>query len=261
MGKSSELSGRVAIVTGGSSGIGLAIACLLAERHAEVVIAGRKPQRLDDAARTIEERTGRPCLAVPTDVRDEAQVGALVAHTIERLGRVDILVNNAGGARRHAPLRKLSFEHWRSEFDLNVHAAFLCSQAVLPQMIERGAGAIVNLSSLAGMHGTMGVGAYAAAKAALQMYTRVAAAEWGPLGIRVNAVAPGMIATDLARTNWAKAGFDADAATSSFPLRRPGEASEAAEAVAFLASDAASYITGEVLAVAGGPQLKGMIEV
>ncbi|MET0376602.1 MAG: SDR family oxidoreductase, partial [Rhizorhabdus sp.] len=123
-----------------------------------------------------------------------------------------------------------------------------------------GHGAIVNVSSLAGVHGTLGVGAYSAAKAGLQMFTRVAAAEWGPHGVRVNAVACGMIATPLARQAWAKTGFDATDAASVFPLRRPGKVEEPAEAIAFFASDASSYITGEVLAVAGGPAITGMID-
>lgn len=255
-----DLNGRVAIVTGGGSGIGAATALQFAEHGADVVVAGRRVEPLEEAASDISRKTGRTCIAVPTDVRDEARVAALVARTVEALGRIDILVNNAGGAR-HAPLRKLTQEKWRQGFDLNVHAAFLCSQAALPHMVEQRRGAIVNISSLAGLNGTMGTAPYSAAKAALQMYTRVAAAEWGPLGIRVNCVAPGMIATELAEANWAKTGFDAVAASKGFPLRRPGRPEEVARAVLFLASDAASYITGETLAVAGGPQLKGMIDV
>jgi 3-oxoacyl-[acyl-carrier protein] reductase len=141
-----------------------------------------------------------------------------------------------------------------------MHSAFYCAQAVSAHMLEAGKGAIVNISSLAGINGTMGVAAYSAAKAGLQMFTRVAAAEWGPKGIRVNCVACGMISTDLAQANWAKTGFDATGACKDFPLRRPGRPEEVAQAVLFLASDAASYITGETLAVAGGPQLKGMID-
>ncbi len=252
-----NVSGRVAIVTGGSGGIGAATARLLAENGASVVIAGRRAELLDEMAASI----GHGCIGVPTDVRDEGQVASLIERTVESFGRTDILVNNAGGTKYQAPLRKTSSEQWRAGFDLNVHAAFLCSQAVLPHMIAQGNGAIVNISSLAGQHGTMGVAAYAAAKAALQMYTRVSSAEWGPHGIRVNCVAPGLIATDLAEAIWAKTGFVIETACDSFPLRRPGKPDEVARAVLFLASDAASYITGETLAVAGGPQLKGMIDV
>ncbi len=155
----------------------------------------------------------------------------------------------------------MSPEVWNNDVALNLNAAFYCSQAALQHLSANGNGVIVNISSLAGMHGSMGVGAYSAAKAGLQMFTRVAAAEWGPRGIRVNAVAPGMIATELAKAGWAKTGFDADAACKGFPLRRPGRPEEVANAVLYLASEFASYITGETLAVAGGPQLKGMIDV
>lgn len=151
-------------------------------------------------------------------------------------------------------------ETWQKDVALNLNAAFYCSQAAYPHLKASGEGTIVNISSLAGVHGTTGVGAYSAAKSGLQMFTRVASAEWGPQGIRVNAVACGMIATPLAQANWAKTGFDAAGACEAFPLRRPGRPEEVAHAVLFLASDAASYITGETLTVGGGPQLKGMID-
>jgi NAD(P)-dependent dehydrogenase (short-subunit alcohol dehydrogenase family) len=158
-------------------------------------------------------------------------------------------------------LRKTSTEKWMQVYALNMHSAFFASRAVIPHMIAAGKGAIVNISSLAGVNGTMGVNAYAPAKAGIQMLTRTAAAEWGPHGIRVNCVAPGMIATPLAEAHWAKAGYDPIPDCVHFPLRRPGRPEEVAEAVVFLASDAASYITGETLTVGGGPQLKGMIDV
>ncbi len=250
-----DFSGKVAIVTGGGTGIGAATALAFAEAGAQVIIAARNAERLVERADAI----GHGCAAMTTDVTDEAQCRTLVAQTIERFGKIDILINNAGGAR-HAPIAKFRTDKWRSEFDLNMHSAFYCSQAVSEHMLEAGKGAIVNISSLAGMNGTMGVAAYSAAKAGLQMFTRVAAAEWGPKGVRVNCVACGMIATDLAQANWAKAGFDSSDACKNFPLRRPGMPEEVTQAVLFLASDGASYITGETLAVAGGPQLKGMID-
>lgn len=257
---SKDLTGRVAIVTGGGTGIGAATARLLAENGADVVIAGRRAEPLERTAGEIREATGRRCLAIAADARDPEQIQALVDRTVQTFGRIDILVNNAGGAT-HAPLAKMPFETWQKDVSLNLHAAFLCSQAALPHLKESGHGAIVNISSLAGVHGTLGVGAYSSAKSGLQMYTRVASAEWGPHGVRVNCVAPGMIATELAQANWARTGFDAAGACKGFPLRRPGRPEEVAQAIVFMASDAASYITGETLTVGGGPQLKGMIDV
>jgi NAD(P)-dependent dehydrogenase (short-subunit alcohol dehydrogenase family) len=254
-----DLAGRVAIVTGGGRGIGKAIALLLAQAGADLVIAARRRDRLDQAAAEIAQETGRRCLAVAADVRDPGSAKALVESAIAEFDRIDILINNAGKGS-HAPLRTMPAETWDGDVALNLSAAFYCSQAAYPHLKAHGNGAIVNISSLAGINGTMGVGAYAAAKAGLQQFTRVAAAEFGPKGVRVNCVAPGMIATELAQKGWAKSGFDAIGACQAFPLRRPGRPEEVAQAVLFLASDAASYITGETLTVGGGPQLKGMID-
>ena len=252
-----DFSGKTVIVTGGGTGIGAVTADSFARMGAQVVIAARNAERLGERASAI----GRGCIAIPTDVTDEAQCQALIAATLERFGAIDVLVNNAGGAR-HAPIRKFRSDKWLAEFDLNLHSAFYCARAAAEAMIEaERSGTIVNISSLAGVTGTMGVSAYSAAKAGLQMFTRVAAAEWGPKGVRVNCVAAGMIATELAQANWAKTGFDASTAASGFPLRRPGTPEDVAQAVLFLASDGASYITGETLVVGGGPRLQGMIEI
>lgn len=255
-----DLSGRIAIVTGGGTGIGAATAAMLAEAGADLVLAGRRSGPLEKTAAEIRGATRRRVLVVPTDVRVVAQARQLVARTVEEFGRIDILINNAGKGT-HASLRTMPPDTWDKDVSLNLNGAFYCSQAALPHLQACGRGAIVNISSLAGVHGTLGVGAYSAAKAGLQQFTRVASAEWGPRGVRVNCVAPGMIATELARANWAKSGFDAMGACQAFPLRRPGTPEEVAHAVVFLASDAASYITGETLTVGGGPQLKGMIDI
>jgi 3-oxoacyl-[acyl-carrier protein] reductase len=254
-----DVAGKIALVTGGGTGIGASIATLLARNGADVAIAGRRLDILEATAAEIAGQTGRRCLPIRCDVRDPDQVQQMVDKTVAALGRIDILINNAGGAKQ-AMLRNVTPAMWQNEFALNVHAAFYGSNAALPYFKAQGSGAIVNISSLAGVHGTTGAGAYSAAKAALQMLTQVASAEWGPLGIRVNCVAPGMTATPLAQANWAKAGFDATGACRTFPLRRPGTPEEVAAAVLFLASDAAAYITGEILAVGGGPQIKGMID-
>ena len=260
MGVTFDFSGKVAIVTGGGSGIGEVTATELLRAGAKVAIAGRKAARLDEAAARMGGATGGEVLCVATDVRDIDQCKAMVETVAAHFGGLDILVNNAGGGW-HAPLRSMTLDAWNRDIGLNLNSAFFCSQAAYPHLKASGNAAIVNISSLAGVNGTMGVGAYSAAKSGLQMLTRVAAAEWGPQGIRVNAVACGMIATPLAKAGWAKTGFDATDACKAFPLRRPGTPEEVARAVLFMASDSASYITGETLTVGGGPQLKGMIDV
>jgi NAD(P)-dependent dehydrogenase (short-subunit alcohol dehydrogenase family) len=262
MGATFDFTGKVAIVTGGGSGIGEATATEFLRSGAKVAIAGRKADRLDAAAEKMREATGGEVFCFAADVRIQEHCQALIEAVVRHFGRLDILINNAGGAR-HAALRTAPIEGWRQDMALNLDSAFFCSQAAYPHLkaaAENGQAAIVNISSMAGNGGTMGCGGYSAAKAGLQMLTRVSAAEWGPKGIRVNAVAAGMIATPLAKANWAKTGFDAAAATTAFPLRRPGEPEEVARAVLFMASDAASYITGETLIVGGGPTIKGMID-
>jgi NAD(P)-dependent dehydrogenase (short-subunit alcohol dehydrogenase family) len=251
-----DLSGKVAIVTGGGTGIGAATAMLLARLGADIVIAGRTAGRLEAKAAEIREATARACLAVPTDVRDEEQVVRMVQRAIDGFGRIDILINNAGGTVM-APLKDVTTPMWHKSFALNVDAAYYCTREAGRHFLGRGAGVIVNVSSMAGVHGTRGGAPYSAAKAALQMFTRVAAAEWGPHGIRVNCVAPGMILSDLATEHLKKSGIDIEAGSSNFPLRRAGSPEEVASAIVFLASDASSYITGETLCVGGGPQLGG----
>jgi NAD(P)-dependent dehydrogenase (short-subunit alcohol dehydrogenase family) len=258
--KEFDLGGRVAVVTGAGTGIGRATAILLAKRGADVAICGRRADKIEEAAERIRE-TGRRALPIAADVRKPDQVKALMDRVAAELGGIDILINNAGGAHGHIALAKMDLAKWDRDVQLNLSAAMYCSQAALPYLKAR-KGCIVNISSLAGVHGTAGVGAYSAGKAGLQMFTRVASSEWGGLGIRVNCIACGMIATEAARDGWAKRGFDAAAAAKqSFGLRRYGEMHEAAQAIVFMASDAASYVTGETLAVGGGPKLGGMIEV
>lgn len=251
-----DLTGRVAIVTAGGEGIGRATATLLARYGASVVIAGRTAATLENAALSIEAETGGRCLGVPTDARNEADVQHLVARTIETFGRVDILVNGVGWSG-NSPLSKMDTQTWKDDFTLNVDTAFLCTREVGHHFLAQKSGAIVNVSSVAGVGGVKGMAAYSSAKAALQMLTRVTAAEWGPHGIRVNCVAPGLIATENAMKVYDAAKLDVNQFCAGFPLRRPGAADDVARAVVFLASDASSYITGETLQVAGGPVLGG----
>ena len=251
-----DLSGRVAIVTAGGEGIGKATATLLASYGADVVIAGRTAQTLENTAKEIAAATGRKCLGVPTDAREEDQVKHLVARTIEEFGRVDILVNGVGWSG-NSPLSKMETQMWKDDFTLNVDTAFLCTREVGKHFLKQKSGAVVNVSSVAGVSGVQGMAAYSSAKSALQMLTRVAAAEWGPHGIRVNCVAPGLIATENAMKVYVANNLDVNQFCKGFPLQRPGRAEEIAQAIVFFVSDASSYITGETLVVNGGPAMGG----
>ena len=252
-----DFSDRVAIVTGGGTGIGAATALQLARRGARVVIAGRTAEELQRRATAIQNATGRRCLAVPTDVKDEQQVIQLIQRTLDELGRIDVLVNNAGGTRM-GKLAGVTTKAWDASFDLNVRSAYFCTREAGRHMVEQRRGAIVNISSMAGITGVKGGAHYSASKAALQMFTTVTAAEWGRYGIRANCVAPGMIASERSVEAWRVAKLDLSNVAGIVPLGRPGTSDEIANAIVFLASDAASYISGQTLAVNGGPSLKGI---
>jgi citronellol/citronellal dehydrogenase len=252
-----DLTGRVAIVTGGGTGIGAATAHRLARHGADVVIASRTAAELERTSQAVERASGRRCLAVPTDVKDEEQVARLVQRTVDELGRIDILINNAGGTRM-GPLAGISTRGWDASFDLNVRAAYFCTREAGRHLVAQKSGAIVNVSSAAGVTGVRGGAHYSSAKAALQMFTRVTAAEWGRYGIRVNCVAVGLVASERAVDAWRVAQLDAGAASAATPLARPGTPDEVAQAIVFFASDAASYITGQTLGVDGGPQMGGI---
>lgn len=252
-----DLTGRVAIVTGGGTGIGAATAMLLAQRGANVAIAARTVSDLEATAGEVEAETGRRCLVVPTDVKVEEQVVALVQRTVDELGRLDILVNNAGGTRM-GPLQSLPTKAWDSSFDLNAKAAYIATREAGRHFLAQGSGAIVNVSSEAGIHGVKGGAHYAASKAALQMFTTVTAAEWGRHGVRANCIALGAIASERASKAWSAAGIDEGAFATSVPLGRVGRPDEVAWAILFLASDAASYVSGQTLSVNGGPNVGGI---
>ncbi len=241
-----QLTDKVAIVTGASRGIGRGIATLLAARGAIVVAAARG----DNAAATVAEivQAGGRADMVSVDVTESAGVDAMVRGALERHGRVDILVNNAGIARDQLMLR-MKRDDWDAVISTNLTAAFACTQAVLKPMVRQRGGRIISISSVVGQMGNAGQANYAASKAGLIGFTKALAREVASRGITVNAVTPGLIATDMTRglTDKGQEGWE-----SQIPLGRLGSAADVAAAVCFLASEEASYITGQVLAVNGG---------
>jgi 3-oxoacyl-[acyl-carrier protein] reductase len=250
-----DLTGSVALVTGASSGIGAATAATLADLGAHVGIAYHNNRESAEDTRDRIVASGGTAIAVKCDVRRPAEIHALVERTASELGPIDILVNNAGSLIGRLTLREITDEHLDAVYALNLKSAVHASQAVVTSMIERGRGAIVNVVSIAGHNGGgPGAGAYAASKAALTCYTKSMAKELAPHGIRVNAVAPGVIDTpfpEVFSTPEMLRTF-----VSAIPLGRLGTSAECATAIAFLASPAASYITGETIEVNGGQLMR-----
>ncbi|MFA7602936.1 MAG: SDR family oxidoreductase [Novosphingobium sp.] len=252
-----DFSGRVAIVTGGATGIGYATALQLARLGASVVICSRTADELEAAAARVAKASGNTCLAVPTDVKSEDACIALVERTMAEFGRIDVLVNNAGGTRM-GPLESIPTRGWDSIFDLNTKSAYILTREAGRHMIAQGRGAIVNISSGAGVNGVKGGAHYSAAKAALQMFTRVTAAEWGRFGIRANCVAAGAIASERVSEAWKVAGLKEEEMGAAMPLGRLGTPDDMANMIVFFCSDASSYISGETISVCGGPNLGGI---
>jgi len=246
-----DLTGRVALVTGASSGIGAATALVLADLGAAVALGCHANQ--EGAARVCRaiERAGGKAVVLRADVRQAGEARSLVARAAEALGAIDILINNAGSLVRRMALREITEESWREVMDLNLTSAMVCSQAVAPGMVERRRGAIVNIVSIAGRNGGgAGAGPYASAKGGLIAFTKSQAKELAPHGVRVNAVSPGVIDTPFHEV------FSTPEMMQNFvkgiPLGRVGTSRECAMAIAFLASEAASYVVGETLEVNGG---------
>jgi 3-oxoacyl-[acyl-carrier protein] reductase len=241
-----DLSGKVAIVTGASRGIGRGIAEVLAARGA-LVIAGARGDHADATVETIRQAGGK-AEAATIDVTDVSSIEAMVDGVLTRHGRIDVLVNNAGITRDQLMLR-LKRQDWDEVIATNLTSAFTCVQAVLKPMLKQRAGRIVSISSVVGQMGNAGQANYAASKAGLIGFSLALAREVASRNITVNVVAPGMIATDMTRAVAEKAQGEWE---GLIPLKRLGTPQDIAAAVCFLASDEAAYITGQVLAVNGG---------
>ena len=241
------LAGRVAMVTGGTRGIGLAIARLLADDGASVVVSGRDPGRLESAAKELEA-LGASVLAVAADAAKREDADRLVEAARERFGRIDVLVNNAGITRDQLLVR-MKDDDWDTVMETNLRGVFLMTRAVGKVMMRQKSGRIVNISSAAGAMGNPGQVNYSAAKAGVIGLSKAAARELAHWNILVNAVAPGLIETDMTATISAEA---REGLMQQVPLKRIGTAREVAEVVRFLAGDGAGYITGQVIHVNGG---------
>ncbi len=244
-----DLTGKTAIVTGAGRGIGRAIATGLAASGAAVVIASRTAEQLDAVAGEIRDKGGQ-VLAVPTDLTHSEQIEQLAAAAMKAFGRIDILVNNAARSFLRG-LLDLREDGWDKVFNTNVKAVWLLSRAVARHMIEQKSGRIINITTVGAEKAELGMAAYGSSKAALKMLTRCMAREWAPFGIQVNAVGPGLTRTDFSQPIWSNPDI-AKHVTSLLPLGRIAEPEEIVPAVLFLASDAASYMTGHTIYVDGG---------
>ena len=246
-----DLTGKTALITGASSGIGAATAAVFADLGAQVAIGYYNNEKgANDVVDAVLTAGGR-IIAIKGDVRKTADIRALVDRTTAELGPIDILVNNAGSLVERQKLAQITEERWDEIMNLNLKSAVLCSQIVAPSMIERKSGVIINIVSIAGRNGGgPGAMAYATAKGALITFTKGLAKELAPQGVRVNGVSPGVIDTPFHEV------FSTPEMIKNFvagiPMGRVGTSMECATAIAFLASDAASYIAGETLEVNGG---------
>ncbi len=251
----SRFIGKFAVVTGAARGIGAAIARRLAAEGAAVACVDLTADRCASIVDEITVTGGR-AVAFGCDVSDGAQVEALVPGVSNEFGRIDVLVNNAGLTRDNL-LFRMSEEDWDKVVDVNLKSVFLMSRAVQKHMVEQRSGAIVNLSSRSAL-GNRGQANYAAAKAGIQGLTATMAIELGPFGVRVNAVAPGYVATPMTEATAVRLGVTPEehqaTMAQAVPLRRVGQPIEVASVVAFFASDDASYVTGQTLYVNGGPR-------
>jgi NAD(P)-dependent dehydrogenase (short-subunit alcohol dehydrogenase family) len=245
-----DLTGRKAFVTGASRGIGQEIAVALAGAGADLALVARSEEGLAVTAEQVAAH-GRKAFVITADVTDAEAVSTAVASAIEQLGHVDIVVNNAGGSNFMVPFLDLRLPGWDKLLRLNLTSAMYVCHAIGPHLAERGRGSVINVASVAGLTGSPLVSPYGAAKAGLISLTKSLAVEWAALGIRVNALCPGWTATELNRNLWEDE-TASRATIGTVPMQRWGRAEEMAGPALFLASDASSFMTGQVLVIDGG---------
>ena len=245
-----RLDGKVALVTGGARGLGKTMATALAQAGADVALAARSLGPCEETAKALGEGTGRRCAAFAADVTVAADVDRLVAGVEEAFGRIDILINNAGNNIRGS-VDQLSEADWDSVLDTNLKGPFLCSRAIGPKMVKRGWGRVINLGSILSVIALPGRAPYASAKAGVLNLSRVLALEWAGTGVTVNTICPGPFATEMNRALLDDP-VKYQQFVSQIPMGRWGELEEIEGAAVFLASDAASFVTGSALFVDGG---------
>jgi NAD(P)-dependent dehydrogenase (short-subunit alcohol dehydrogenase family) len=246
-----DLTGKVAIITGSSRGIGRAIAEAMADQGAKVVISSRKAEACAEAADAINAKHSGAAIVVPANISSKDDLQKLVDETRRQLGRIDILVCNAASNPYYGPMAGITDDQFRKILENNVIANHWLIAMVAPEMIERKDGSIVIVSSIGGLTSSTVIGAYNISKAADFQLARNLAAEFGPSGVRVNCIAPGLVRTDFARALWENPDT-LKAVTRHTPLRRIGEPHEIAGAAVFLASPASTFMTGQTIVVDGG---------
>ncbi|GAA2575953.1 SDR family oxidoreductase [Dactylosporangium fulvum] len=251
-----EFEGKVAFVTAAAgAGIGQAVARALSREGATVVMSDQHAERTAAVAADIAKETGREVVGVPLDVRDEQRIDEVIDDVVKRFGRIDVVVNNSG-INQLSPLHEMPTDTWRKVLDVSLTGPFMVTRKALTHMMEQQSGAIVNMSSINGWVGTLeGESHYSAAKAGIMGLTRASAVEAAPFGVRVNAVAPGLAWNNFLAKVYPTEYMEGMVART--PLRRAGTPEDIANAVLFLASDRASFITGEVLCVSGGYYIRG----
>jgi NAD(P)-dependent dehydrogenase (short-subunit alcohol dehydrogenase family) len=250
-----DLTGKKAFVTGASRGIGQAIAVALAQAGADVAVVARGEEGLAGTAKQIAG-CGREAHVIPADVTRQEAVEAAVAAAVGRLGHIDIVVNNAGGSNFAVPFLDLRLPGWDKILRLNLDSAMYVCHAIGGHLVGRGTGSVINVASVAGLIGSPFLSPYGAAKAGLISLTKTLAVEWAAQGVRVNALCPGWTATELNRNLW-EDDTAGKATVATVPMGRWGRAEEMTGPAVFLASDASSYMTGQVLVVDGGQTVLG----
>jgi NAD(P)-dependent dehydrogenase (short-subunit alcohol dehydrogenase family) len=245
-----DLSGKIAIVTGSTKGIGLAIATRMAEHGATVVISSRKAEACDGVTAQITASGGK-AVAIPCHIGRKEELQNLVDQTIAKCGAIDILVENAGVNPYLGPAANMPDDAFDRVMGTNIRSNFWLANMALPHIAKRGGGSVIIISSIAGLNGTAQIGAYGISKAADMQLARNIAVEWGPKNIRANAIAPGLVRTDFARALWENPVLYRKR-TRDTPLQRIGEPDEVAGAAVFLASAAGSYTSGQTIVIDGG---------